>query len=793
MTLKDNTKDSEDLALMLSVFIEELLHNASQATDHLRAQSLLISLTLMTKAKVLSSFHQQSPTSNWISPVHQLMLLKPNDQFQLQASIVIVLRELLLNATNVSELQCKEVLNHLMTDSLKFYLDSESVQGQKRSDYRGNFQSLDISFNTARSNNVSFEKDNTVCHEPNGKSFCLLNQGLGGSAGGFYQWKVTVIKEKKGNEGTCIGVSLANPTDYVHRSTKDMWLYRAYSGSRYHNGEIHFDGIELPEYTEGDTISVLLNMTEKSLSFAKNNGDFKVAFTNLPTNAELFPCVIFYSNTSGERVRFHDLGSISATSEFHFGDPFCSPESESITENRISLLRDLYAHNDLWKNLIEEFLDDILLNIASSKLLGKSIANLNTSTEEANGQVDHLTQHYISALLLLGGCDQGVGIGSRVTLKDDGSREGIVFGSPDSTSATLKVIWLQNHSTSLVRAEQVILKDFANDCHDGLFNEYLLGNPARILSLIEIAGLGENPPLTVPLDDVYAILDAHQDAGSKEWNVPEEAKLSKTKGPIEKYFKPKTKPKVVLTTPNSGGDERQRSGSRSVELMTDLLVNSIIEEVTGKASAGKSEEDNQTTPEETSSSSSLHPLRTRAGRLKRMLDDEKAKELKIAMAESIVLRSTMLQYLAGKTLSRLFQTMTFETDPKPSDSLIGSTCLEEIHKVVQDCLKFISTNHCAISQSSFAIYDRTLAMLKKNSLSKSGSLTSSTSHGNRSLKAKIASKIRSTNSRQTTSQQATSSSRSQFPSRLSNLTPTEQLTVATAAALEAGPIHDLLR
>lgn len=45
---------------------------------------------------------------------------------------------------------------------------------------------------------------------------------------GCHQWKFLIVKENRGNEGTCIGVCRWPITDQSHRSTADMWLYRAY-------------------------------------------------------------------------------------------------------------------------------------------------------------------------------------------------------------------------------------------------------------------------------------------------------------------------------------------------------------------------------------------------------------------------------------------------------------------------------------------------------------------------------------------------------------------------------------
>lgn len=142
------------------------------------------------------------------------------------------------------------------------------------------------------------------------------------------------MKENKGNEGTCVGVSRWPVRDFNHRTTTDMWLYRAYSGSLYHGGEL---GRVLPSFTQGDTITCILDMEARTISFAKNNkvrphlwqilrlpvqhvhiririlyrctnSDFdlqepKLAFEGVDAT-ELYPCVLFYSSNPGEKVLF---------------------------------------------------------------------------------------------------------------------------------------------------------------------------------------------------------------------------------------------------------------------------------------------------------------------------------------------------------------------------------------------------------------------------------------------------------------------------------------------------------
>lgn len=58
-----------------------------------------------------------------------------------------------------------------------------------------------------------------------------------------------------------------------------MWLYRAYSGNLYHDGET---SLTLSGFTQGDSITCVLDMDAKTLAFGKNdmvNGNFLCCVT----------------------------------------------------------------------------------------------------------------------------------------------------------------------------------------------------------------------------------------------------------------------------------------------------------------------------------------------------------------------------------------------------------------------------------------------------------------------------------------------------------------------------------
>ena len=158
----------------------------------------------------------------------------------------------------------------------------------------------DMGFDMDKCYNCVIESNLTLVHGSGGRGYGL---GLQAIRSGCYQWKILIVKENRGNEGTCIGVSKYPVKDFSHRSTSDMWLYRAYSGSLYHCGE---RDTSFQCYTQGDYITVVLDMDAKTLSFGKNGEEPRVAFENIDA-PELYPCVMFYSTNPGEKVKITDM------------------------------------------------------------------------------------------------------------------------------------------------------------------------------------------------------------------------------------------------------------------------------------------------------------------------------------------------------------------------------------------------------------------------------------------------------------------------------------------------------
>lgn len=150
----------------------------------------------------------------------------------------------------------------------------------------------DFSFDPHKIVCCSLESGNILSHGTGGKGYGLTTTAI---TSGCFIWKVravcqykanfphqnmvnilicdvspqfSITKENRGNEGTCIGVSRWPVRDHNHHTTTDMWLYRAYSGNLYHGGELIRT---LPSFTQGDTITCVLDMEAHTISFAKND------------------------------------------------------------------------------------------------------------------------------------------------------------------------------------------------------------------------------------------------------------------------------------------------------------------------------------------------------------------------------------------------------------------------------------------------------------------------------------------------------------------------------------------
>ncbi|KTG13251.1 hypothetical protein cypCar_00022227 [Cyprinus carpio] len=326
----------------------------------------------------------------------------------------------------------------------------------------------DFSFDPHKLICCSLESGNVLSHGSGGKGYGLATTAI---TSGCFIWKFYITKENRGNEGTCIGVSRWPIRDYNHRTTTDMWLYRAYSGSLYHGGEL---GRALPSFTQGDTITCILDMEARTISFAKNNREPKLAFEGVDAT-ELYPCVLFYSSNPGEKVTLCDLQMRGMPSDLLPGEPLCSPRATVLLESTIQLLRRLYMNDDWVQHINQHMLNRLqlinpLMREGQGKIAGHASkefdekcgvnrergsawVDVGTSTDHLSGpaglsdaQLSMLCTEVWPVMALIGGVDSGLRAGGTCLHKPSG-RRATLLGVLKEGSPLAKLQWEETDFT----------------------------------------------------------------------------------------------------------------------------------------------------------------------------------------------------------------------------------------------------------------------------------------------------------------------------------------------------------
>ncbi|XP_051773057.1 probable E3 ubiquitin-protein ligase HERC1 isoform X4 [Ctenopharyngodon idella] len=325
----------------------------------------------------------------------------------------------------------------------------------------------DFSFDPHKLICCSLESGNVLSHGSGGKGYGLATTAI---TSGCFIWKFYITKENRGNEGTCIGVSRWPIRDYNHRTTTDMWLYRAYSGSLYHGGEL---GRALPSFTQGDTITCILDMEARTISFAKNNREPKLAFEGVDA-VELYPCVLFYSSNPGEKVALCDLQMRGMPSDLLPGEPLCSPRATVLLESTIQLLRRLYVNDDWVQHINQHMLNKLQLinplmreghgkighasresdeKCGVNRERGSAWVDVGMSTDHLSGpaglsdaQLSVLCTEVWPVMALIGGVDSGLRAGGTCLHKPSG-RRATLLGVLKDGSPLAKLQWEETDFT----------------------------------------------------------------------------------------------------------------------------------------------------------------------------------------------------------------------------------------------------------------------------------------------------------------------------------------------------------
>ncbi|KAL4641964.1 putative E3 ubiquitin-protein ligase HERC1 isoform X1 [Arapaima gigas] len=333
------------------------------------------------------------------------------------------------------------------------------LQGEVEEDDE-NLPIQEVSFDPEKVQCCVVENSQGLTHGSGGKGYGLASTGV---SSGCYQWKFYIVKENRGNEGTCVGVSRWPVHDFNHRTTSDMWLYRAYSGNLYHNGE---QTLTLSSFTQGDHITCVLDMEARTISFGKNGEEPKLAFEDVDAT-ELYPCVMFYSSNPGEKVKICDMQMRGTPRDLLPGDPICSPVATVLAEATTQLIRILHR-TDRWTHHINKNMMQRLHKIkacfreaGSGQRLKKSRSVQSREEHDAREEPrdedrGRYTKHGLGdlsevqlrtlctdvwpVLAVIGGTDAGLRVGGRCIHKQTG-RHATLLGVVKEGSTSAKVQW----------------------------------------------------------------------------------------------------------------------------------------------------------------------------------------------------------------------------------------------------------------------------------------------------------------------------------------------------------------
>lgn len=359
------------------------------------------------------------------------------------------------------------------------------------------------------------EAGNVLSHGMGGKGYGLASTAM---TSGCFQWKFYVTRENKGNEGTCIGVSRWPVRDFNHRTTSDMWLYRAYSGNLYHNGE---QSCTLPSYTQGDCITCVLDVEARTISFGKNDEEPKLAFEDVDAT-ELYPCVMFYSSNPGEKVALCDMQMRGMPRDLLPGDPFCSPLTTALSEATVQLIRILHT-NDNWMSSINhhmlcrlELIGSIMkeakilkLNKTRSKYsikkstleekelrgqeeqLLKDEDKVQCITELAELQLRMLCREVWPVLAVVGGIDSGLRVGGQCLHKPSG-RKATLLGVTKAGGNFARLQW-EDADITISDTSLSSLETCKSHCFDITRLHGL--KPSMLLDLTYLTGVHKEPEI----------------------------------------------------------------------------------------------------------------------------------------------------------------------------------------------------------------------------------------------------------------------------------------------------------
>ncbi|XP_071743775.1 uncharacterized protein [Lepeophtheirus salmonis] len=413
--------------------------------------------------------------------------------------------------------------------------------------------SYNMEFNLDNSYHCILQDTKTVVSSGELFGYCMANRCI---SRGLVYWKISILKDSKGVDGISIGVT---PGIINNRSIKDMWLYMS-SGQLSHKEGIF--SAHLPSFSKGDIIVCILNKEDSSLSFSKNGGPTLLAFCDLPSSIELYPVVSFSSTKA--KISISNLYELQpSTSTLYLTEPHLGSLSISIAQETVEIIRSLYnGKSQMWRSIIDSCSHNIVLkSYELVKDLLKDFSSLISQSEKLRGSIDNVLEAIYPLLALLSDVDSGLCLGSYVRYKE--FKRGIIIGMGWGESINVKIRWEDDGSSSFRSIQCLkLIKKIDSPVHKIFMYKY---SSELIDMLLLIYTFSEKLNLSV----------------FSSYKSEEERNKNK---------------------------ENPASTSQAVENMTDSLVSSIIDEVTGKSESGNKVNNCEGNIEKSDSDVTLHEV-----------------------------------------------------------------------------------------------------------------------------------------------------------------------------------------
>ncbi|XP_064390094.1 probable E3 ubiquitin-protein ligase HERC1 isoform X2 [Halichondria panicea] len=365
----------------------------------------------------------------------------------------------------------------------------------------------------------------TVTREEDDSQLFTMIEGTGSSGyamgisalTGKHQWQVKVTSV---SASFCVGVGQKPLTDLATSTSDQFWLYESHTGRLVHGGET---GDLLPSLSRGDTLKVVFDKEEKTLSLTKNEENEIVAFRNVyKEGKDLFPVFLFNRSHNTTKIVVDSfsshIGSVQSALPMggvtSSGYPLLSPTSTTLVQAVVSMLYQV-QHKQPWSKAITNVL---IRRLSETENIVHRLLDFQTElmiSEAGNDALfllsqllSRLTKFVWPCLALVGGMETGFCLGKKCQLKHkDEQITGTIVSIPDAHG----LVKVQGKVPNDMKRRSCSLSDLKLVPGDSFSLSLLLDHltPAMLTTLAYLAGFLDRE------HSLHTILQSVQDAAKR--------------------------------------------------------------------------------------------------------------------------------------------------------------------------------------------------------------------------------------------------------------------------------------